>query len=136
MLSDLGGLNGHTCRGGFEYMFILASISANISRSTYSIGKDVNLCHQHTIFHFQQVKHDFIQVSATAASSIKKIKPFYTAVTTCTSKTWPHKTLSYTTPVYFCTIAITQMPLPPPSPPLLLITCISHPHSSLFKSSL
>ena len=72
MLSDLGGLNGHTCSGGFKYMFILASISANISRSTYNIGIDVNLCHQQTkIFHFQQVKHDFIHKSATAAPSMK-----------------------------------------------------------------
>ena len=66
-----------------------------------------------------------------------KIKPFYTAVTPCTGKTWPHPPLSYTSPVYFCTIANTQVHLlPPPPPPLLLITCISHPHSSLFKSSL
>lgn len=48
MLSDLGGLNGHTCSGGFKYMFILASISANISRSTYNRGINVNLCHQLT----------------------------------------------------------------------------------------
>lgn len=99
MLSDLGGLNGHTCSGGFEYMLILASISANISRSTYNTGINVNLCHQLTNnISFPAGKTWFYSRVSYCSNFYKKSNPFYTAVTLCTSKPWSHPPLIYTPP--------------------------------------
>ena len=143
MLSDLGGLNGHTCSGGFKYMFILASISANISRSTYNTGINVNLCHQLTNnISFPAGKTWFYSQVSYCSIFQEKSNPFILLLLHVLANHGPILLLvTPPPPVFYCTIATPrfpcpQPPRPPPPPPLLLITCISHPHSSFFRSSL